>query len=419
VPDPNFHALRQVLEADVASPPFSAIVARRRRRTQRRTIAGVVLATVAVLAAGLALRPAHPAKPEPLVPPVPKVRLSPTPSPSASGVAAPPRPGVIALAAAPSGALYAIAGICTAPCTGPRHYAVVRSADLGGHWTVVGQLDGIDLAAGSPHLLVADDAHLWVLTDFTLLATADAGKHWQSTNLSTAAGNSGPLGDAVVAHRTAWALSNNVVMRATAGNLPAATRGQTSLQGLFQLTALDADRAVVLSPDADTGKGTWFETANRGDHWSKLFPDPCAGTIAEGSPYSRMAVGPDGTRWVVCATQPGTGQQRKELVVSTDDGQTWHRQGTLESSGYGTEVHPMSPTVAWRTGGRADIYRTTDRTHWTDVAGDGGSGGMTFVAIDANTALYFRSDTGTQSVEYLTRDGGRTWTNHPFTPPPG
>ncbi len=182
---------------------------------------------------------------------------------------------------------------------------------------------------------------------------------------------------------------------------------------------MDADRAIVLGTTGDTGKGAWYGTIDRGAHWSWL-PDPCLGTIAEGSPFSRMAVGPDGTRWVVCAQPPGTGQQHKELVISATTSRSgWEREGMLEPAGYGTLVYPFSATVAWRTGGRADIFRTDDRTRWADKAPTGDFGGVPFVAIDANTALYFRDDSGTQAVEYLTRDGGNTWSNHPFTAPPG
>ncbi len=224
MPEPNFHALRQVLEADVAPPPFAAIVDRRRRRTQRRAIAGVVLATAAVVAAGLALRPTHPVKPEPLVPPVPTVRLSPTAMPSATDTAAPvpaPGPNVAAIAAAPSGTLYAIAGTCPVTCTDAHptyHFSLIRSTDLGGHWTSTGPLAGAYPAAAAQHLLVADDTHLWIVTDSALLATSDAGQHWRSTSLPAASGTGDQLAGAAVAGGTAWVLTGTRVLRATAGD---------------------------------------------------------------------------------------------------------------------------------------------------------------------------------------------------------
>jgi photosystem II stability/assembly factor-like uncharacterized protein len=407
------------LEAEVAPPPFAAIVARRRRRTQRRAIAGVVLATVAVLAAGLLLRPVQPAKPEPITPPKPTIAsLTPTPEPDPVPTGLPPAgsatgPGVAALVAAPSGTLYAIVTTCTTRCTDAQpvlHHALIRSTDLGAHWTGMNQIQGLDSGQSyPPQLLVADDRHLWVMVPSTVFATTDGGQHWTSTNTTAWPGG--------VAGGTGWFVSGTTVMRAAAGLPPRATPGQIpGSRDLTQLTAISADQAVALAAPVEGGSGSWYATNDGGAHWVKQ-PDPCAGTVAAESWESRMAKGPDGTRWVVCATQPGAGQQRKELVVSTDDGQTWHRQGTLESNGYGTEVYPFSATGAWRTGGRADVYRTTDRTHWTDVVGEGGSGGILFVAIDADTALYFRDDTGTQPVRYLTRDGGRTWSSQPFTPP--
>ena len=104
------------------------------------------------------------------------------------------------------------------------------------------------------------------------------------------------------------------------------------------------------------------------------------------------------------------GQQRKQLVTSTDDGRTWRSGGDLESAGYATVVFPFSATVAWRTGGRADLYRTTDASHWTLVAvtGDAAGGGSSFfTALGPDTGVYVQ-----EGAVYSTVDGGRTWQQH-------
>lgn len=74
-------------------------------------------------------------------------------------------------------------------------------------------------------------------------------------------------------------------------------------------------------------------------------------------------------------------------------------------------------STGWRTGGGADVYRTTDSgAHWTDVAHlpPGASLQGRFVR-DADTALYVLAQPGTDHVTlHLTTDGGATWTTLPF-----
>src|SRR5262249_34822562 len=129
--------------------------------------------------------------------------------------------------------------------------------------------------------------------------------------------------------------------------------------------------------------------------------------------WSTLAVAPDGAMWAVCASEPGAGQQPKELTVSTDGGKTWVSRGRLESGGYGLDVYPFSATMAWRTGARAELYRTTDGTHWQAVAQNPSGAYAGFVAIDADSAAYVDygpADQPEAHVLYVTRDGGRTWT---------
>jgi photosystem II stability/assembly factor-like uncharacterized protein len=158
-----------------------------------------------------------------------------------------------------------------------------------------------------------------------------------------------------------------------------------------------------------TGRDRWYLTADSGEHWTAQ-ADPCANTPYPGSMSNTMAGAPDGSLWAVCAGQPGMGQQRKQLVTSTDGGRTWSSRGELESTGYATSVFPFSATVAWRTGGRADLYRTTDGSHWTKVAitGDAAGGGTSFfTALAPGSGVYVQV-----GAVYSTVDGGQTWQKH-------
>jgi photosystem II stability/assembly factor-like uncharacterized protein len=170
------------------------------------------------------------------------------------------------------------------------------------------------------------------------------------------------------------------------------------------LTAVDDRRAYAWA-----GLG-WRATGDGGAHWADV-ADPCGHTQFVGSPFSTMAAAPDGSLWVVCSGGGGAGNMPKDLVVSTDAGQTWAKRGQLETAGYGTDVYPFSATTAWRTGARADIFRTTDGTHWTDLANLESNGPAAFTAIDANTAVYVFGLA--DAAIHTTRDGGATWTSYP------
>ena len=71
--------------------------------------------------------------------------------------------------------------------------------------------------------------------------------------------------------------------------------------------------------------------------------------------------------------------------------------------------------MAWRTGGRSPIYRMSDGSRWTAVA-NLPDGPTAFAALDASTAVYTDLAGSDGRTVFVTRDGGRTWTAHPFSP---
>lgn len=406
MPEPDFTGLREQLERETSQPGFGVIRARRARRTARWAVGGAVVTLVAVLAGAAGATGYLRHGPAPVTPiGTPTVPASPTPSPTPSASPVPPPPmAVTALAAGPSGELFAAARRCVSDCLGAGTYVdvLLHGGDLGAStWTVVGDLPA-DM--GTVRLLAASGTQLWLVGDGQVAGSADGGHSWQRWSL---AGSGGPY--AGLAGGTAWIARDGAVAVAVGGGKPAPTATQPpGAAHVSGLAALGGDRAAVLTGD---GPGAWYVTTDRGAHWSAL-AEPCAGTPYRGSPSNTVAGAPDGTLWAVCTGQPGAGQQPKQLVTSADGGRTWRVRGDLESAGYGTSVYPYSATVAWRTGGRADLYRTTDATHWNAVAvtGDAAGGGDSFfTALGPDSGVYVQD-----GALYSTVDGGRTWQRHPL-----
>jgi hypothetical protein len=276
-------------------------------------------------------------------------------------------------------------------------YTLSRGTGLPPNWTVVGPVTG-------SNLVVADDNAMWLLDARTASGSTDGGHTWQNWDLGGGVSGYDTVGG------TMWLVAGGKVLAANNGGWPAQTAGQPA--SAEAVTAISADRAIVRG-STDHVTAVWYVTSDHGASWATL-ADPCAGTAYPATRGATMSAGPGGMVWVVCTAEPVAGQPPKELVTSADGGQTWQRRSTLENTGFANDVYPINADVAWRTGGRGDVYRTTDGgTHWTDVlpgtSGPGGPAGL--VAIDADTAIYFTSYTSKISV---TRDGGKTWKDYPF-----
>src|SRR5262245_23970796 len=417
MPEPDFSGLREQLEREVRQPEFALIRTRRARRTAwwAATCAAV---TLVVVLAGAVTATAHLRHPRDRIAPIGTPTVQPSPPPP-SGVppttppsvtAGVPEPAyVAAMTAAPSGTLFARVRRCISNCLTQGTYldVLVRGSNLGAAWTTVGNLPA-GLAEG--RLLAASDSELWLVGDGHVAGSSDGGHTWQSWSFGTSGGTgSGTFGG--LAGSTAWIAGNGVVAVAAGGGRPANTPAQPPGAAIIDgLTVLGPDRAAVLIGTGNGDGASWFLTSDGGAHWAVL-ADPCANTPYTGSFTNTMAAAPDGSLWAVCAGQGGAGSQPKQLVTSADGGRNWRSRGDLESSGYATSVYPFSATVAWRTGGRADLYRTTDATHWTTVAitGDAAGGGSSFfTALGPSSGVYIQED-----AVYSTVDGGQTWQKHP------
>jgi photosystem II stability/assembly factor-like uncharacterized protein len=387
----DFAALRQRLEAGVTAPPFAVIRARRRHRTQRLGVVCAALVSLALLAGGATALG----------------RGNGYPQPGATTAEPPTRwLDVDGPALTPSGTVYALSHRCAGPCP-TQHpgnlWSLLRSTDLGTSWALVGDVPDTDAAFGAD--LLADGTDLWLVNGSRVLLSTDGGGTWQSRHTVVGSQFSEGIGPVAVAGGTLWAALNGTVTRASRSQQ--LTPAPQPLQDVRRLVAQGPDQAVAL-----TGTGAWYTTSDGGAIWTAL-PDPCAGGPAAGSPSSAPAIGPDGTRWVLCQRDSAESHP-VELALSTDGGRTWTRRD-LAPARPGLRVYPVSATAAWLVDPVTGIRRTTDRLTWADVTPDPDRlPVMSFLTLGTETALVFGSARGGQVRVYLTHNGGRTWTSRPF-----
>jgi photosystem II stability/assembly factor-like uncharacterized protein len=118
--------------------------------------------------------------------------------------------------------------------------------------------------------------------------------------------------------------------------------------------------------------------------------------------------------WIVCAGQPGVGQQLKAVYRTSDAGRTWRRlSGALSGSGYvyGASFAPDGFGLVWE--GRGTLYVTRDGGgHWTAKPKvalpevDFGAGGVAFSGGRGLLALW--RGNGSERL-FTTRNFGRSW----------
>jgi photosystem II stability/assembly factor-like uncharacterized protein len=94
----------------------------------------------------------------------------------------------------------------------------------------------------------------------------------------------------------------------------------------------------------------------------------------------------------------------------------WAQQSAWQQQASGTDVElrglaVVSPTVAWASGAKGTVLRTTDGRTW-QVLPVPGAAALDFrdiAAFDANTAVAMSAGPGEASRIYRTSDGGATW----------
>jgi photosystem II stability/assembly factor-like uncharacterized protein len=159
-------------------------------------------------------------------------------------------------------------------------------------------------------------------------------------------------------------------------------------------------------------------TTNGGRTWRQS-RYPCQRAyVNSGWTPGLIALDPSGSLWLVCAGEPGTGYQSKQLWRSFDGGQSWLGPYRLSAGGYADTVDAVSSTAAWTYGARAPIFHSTDGGHnWKPMLVDNNGvtdGPAGFSAVGPDDAwIIERQAIGTSIPPELLRttDGGRTWSS--------
>jgi hypothetical protein len=129
-------------------------------------------------------------------------------------------------------------------------------------------------------------------------------------------------------------------------------------------------------------------------------PAPAAKTFSFGAPETVIVSSNPASRWRIL---PGGAVQR-----SADGGATWQTQSTGVSQTLSSGSSP-SPSVCWLVGPGGIVLLSTDGRSWKRLAFPEAVPLAAIRATDAETATVTTAD----GREFVTDDGGRTWTRAP------
>ena len=159
---------------------------------------------------------------------------------------------------------------------------------------------------------------------------------------------------------------------------------------------------------------TIWRTTDSGASWSRI-PDPCY-RPAWAIDLAELASPGGSTLFELCAGNPGTGQETKRVLESTDGGSSVRSVGAAPDGGLVEELSAPSASLLVLAASSAAglLARSADGgRHWTvTTLGDGGVGlsGLSFVSPSVGFVLDGRPSDGSVPDRLLvTRDGGLTW----------
>jgi photosystem II stability/assembly factor-like uncharacterized protein len=294
---------------------------------------------------------------------------------------------------------------------------LATSADAGATWHVAGA--PFPVAGDFTTLLFTDADHGYVFGPAGLIVTTDGGAHWTEAPLT------GQVVRVLPAYGTVWAvglacqsapgLASNcpvtVAISHDQGEKWSYTRAAPPVgeapSGGAGLGLVDATNSYVVTWGADTsGLAVTFDS---GEHWTKL-DDPCSVT---GWSIVDMVPLLDGDMWLICGGPPTLEGETKSVYRTSDGGHHWTLvsstgltpagalpTGSIPYSGLVSQLATVDPLIAWLGVGGVGVLQTRDGgRHWFEVSGIAGAEraaymGVTFIRspngqIDDGWALGF------------------------------
>jgi photosystem II stability/assembly factor-like uncharacterized protein len=187
-----------------------------------------------------------------------------------------------------------------------------------------------------------------------------------------------------------------------------------------QIIATRAGESITAYAYGDeTGGDRILQTTTDGTQWSNE-ASPCSSSTAG---FSADA---DGGVWLVCGSQPGAGNQGKEVYRSADGSGGWRlvarteidgskRVGSIQTYSYVNALLATSPTTAFLATDRGTLLETIDGgvTWKQDPGWDSGEDffyDLTFIDADHGWVAARTPIPGDYADRiYYTTDAGKTW----------
>jgi photosystem II stability/assembly factor-like uncharacterized protein len=306
---------------------------------------------------------------------------------------------------------------------------LARTSDGGATWHYLPFREpSIANAVGPSWGIFFEDAQVGWLYGPNLYVTRDGGTTWAAPPSGPVTIGLPPLLALSVFGDSGWAVTAVQPCTTATGvgscppHLLVSTDGGRGWTGATQQPVIAGTQAQIVRVSRDIGwilswqpdRSSLATTRDGGATWQSL-TTPCApGTSFQ----DRMAAIDDMTIWVVCGSQPGAGEQEKQLITSTDGGLHWNYPPNPPLGGYVGNLALSATTggvTGWLAMVRGPLYVTTDggRT-WTPAdlrgaeVGPAGSGEIEVVFTDP-----LHGWVATSTEIFRTSDGGRQWTGVP------
>lgn len=291
---------------------------------------------------------------------------------------------------------------------------VVRTTDGGVTWGAPVKVTSLNVPAGyaAPHFGVrfanADDG--WLFGQ-GLFVTTNGGATWSATSVRA------DVYDVGILESSAWAVTDAGLFRSNAGSTTWTAMPSAPIQGGGPFQLIRATAQVAFIAQQAQFETRLFRTSDGGATWHDLGA-PCRGY---GMPVATL----DGVHlWMICASEPGAGNQAKWTYTSDDSGAHWTLRayndgvkatGSMPSNGYAHWLAIISTTTGFMANDRGDLYRSTDQgTTWFGLNISHGEGLFAALQFVDPSHGWLAAETSDISLDgrvglFRTTDGGATW----------